>query len=145
MKFGHISNLESDLFNDFAKKLRMFQKIRNLFSMNFMWANFQQNKGTFLEVCNAVCNAVCMYNAVCNAKLHIWRRFQFFGQLFLKGFFLIKLKLISFFNARYLTVSLWGPVLNLTARAKPDCDGLDGLDGHGKCLLNFVILRYIKH
>ena len=32
----------------------------------------------------------------------------------------IKLKLISFFNARYLTVSLRGPVLNLTVRAKPE-------------------------
>ena len=30
------------------------------------------------------------------------------------------MKLISFFNARYLTVSLRGPVLNLTARAKPE-------------------------
>ena len=39
---------------------------------------------------------------------------------FFEGISLIKLKLISFFNARYLTVSLRGPVLNLTARAKPE-------------------------
>ena len=39
---------------------------------------------------------------------------------FFEGISLIKLKLLSFFNARYLTVSLRGPVLNLTARAKPE-------------------------
>ena len=43
-----------------------------------------------------------------------------FWSTFFEGIFLVKLKLISFFNARYLTVSLRGPVLNLTARAKPE-------------------------
>ena len=38
--------------------------------------------------------------------------FKFFGELF-KGISFIKLKLISFFSARYLTVSLRGPVLTL--------------------------------
>ena len=42
---------------------------------------------------------------------------------FYKGISFIKLNLISFFNARYLTASLRGPVLNLTARAKPEFHG----------------------
>ena len=37
----------------------------------------------------------------------------FFCELFFKGLSLIILKLISFFIARYLTVSLRGPVLTL--------------------------------
>ena len=50
-----------------------------------------------------------------------------------------------------MSVSLRGPVLNLTARAKPEFDGLggwdgwDGLDGDQKCPLIYFILRYIKH
>ena len=47
--------------------------------------------------------------------------FDFFSVFTFYGICLIKLKLISFINARYLTDSLRGPVLNLTARAKPEC------------------------
>ena len=39
--------------------------------------------------------------------------FNFLVNFFLKGISLKKLKLISFFIARYLTVTLWGPVLTL--------------------------------
>ena len=47
-----------------------------------------------------------------------------FCSTFFKGIFFIKLKLLSFFNARYPTVSLRGPVLNLKARAKPEFNSL---------------------
>ena len=70
----------------------------------------------------------------------------FFCELFFKGLSLIKLKLISFFIARYLTDSLRGPVLTLQNEAL--CaefpDGM-GLDGGQKCPLIFFISRYIKH
>jgi len=43
--------------------------------------------------------------------------FDFFVSFILKGSSFIIMKIINF--ARYITVSLWGPVLNLTARVKP--------------------------
>ena len=64
--------------------------------------------------------------------------------------------IISFFVARYLTVSLRGPVLAHYDEAdRPSCDGLTGwrvdgwtggrVDGQQKGPLIFFILRYIKH
>ena len=55
--------------------------------------------------------------------------------------------LIYFFVARYLTVSLRGPVLKpYDEGASPSCDGRMGrVDGHQKGPLIFFILRYIKH
>ena len=76
------------------------------------------------------------------SSLHFFWRFSIFLSTFFKGIYFIKLKLISFFNARCTTVSLRGPVLNLTARAKPEFRCLrpfikyketcsDGIDRHG--------------
>jgi len=42
-KISEISNLKSDFFLILQKKPPMFQTIRNLFVLNFIWANFQQN------------------------------------------------------------------------------------------------------
>ena len=42
-KMSQISNLTSDFFLILQKKLRMFQNIRNLFVLNFIWVNFHQN------------------------------------------------------------------------------------------------------
>ena len=42
-KISQISNLKSDFFLILQKKLRIFQNIRNLFVLNFIWANFLQN------------------------------------------------------------------------------------------------------
>ena len=102
------------------------------------------------------------------------RKCPLFWSTFFEGISFIKLKLISFFNARCTTVSLRGPVLNLTARAKPEFwvskrtlkkkghpssvilagffprnvlfggMGWDGM-GNQKCPLIFFNLRYIKH
>ena len=62
----------------------------------------------------------------------------------------IKLKLISFFVARYLTELPSGSSANLTARRfAPSLMGWDGMGwgvmGDQKCPLIFFILRYIKH
>ena len=65
-----------------------------------------------------------------------------------KGISLIKLNVISFFIARYLTASLRGPVLTLrrgALRRVWRVGRVDGLDGNQKCPLIFFILRYIKH
>ena len=43
VNFSQLSNLESDFFLILQKKPPMFQNIRNLFVLNFIWANFQQN------------------------------------------------------------------------------------------------------
>ena len=48
-KISQISNLESDFFLILQKKPPMFQNIRNLFVLNFIWANFQQNQRTFFD------------------------------------------------------------------------------------------------
>ena len=52
--------------------------------------------------------------------------------------FLYKLKFL--FVARYLTVSLRGPVLTLRRGRQPALDGLDGWDSDQKCPLNLFIL-----
>ena len=86
----------------------------------------------------------------------------------------IKLKLVSFFVFRYLTVSLRGPVLTLRRGRQPEfwvrkrtlkkkvnqvlcfwpsffleifycTDGTDGLDIEQKCPLTFAILIDVKH
>ena len=68
-----------------------------------------------------------------------WTQIKFTGNSFIK---------ISFFVARYVTDSLRGPVLNITARATArvwwDGMGGDGMGGQ-KCPSIFLILRYIKH
>ena len=61
------------------------------------------------------------YEILISVKTWIWNGIWWnVSCAFFEGISLIKLKLLSFFNARYLTVSLRGPVLNLTARAKPE-------------------------
>ena len=48
-KISQISNLKSDFFLILQKKLRIFQNCENLFVLNFIWANFQQNQRTFFD------------------------------------------------------------------------------------------------
>ena len=43
------SNLESDFFPTFQRKSRMFQIIRNLFCLNYIWANFEQDQRRFFS------------------------------------------------------------------------------------------------
>ena len=47
LKFGQISNLKLDFFKLFQKKSRMFQNCAHLFTLNFIWANFEQDQSTF--------------------------------------------------------------------------------------------------
>ena len=42
-KNSQFSNFISEFFLIFQQKARIFQNIRNLFVLNFIWANFQQN------------------------------------------------------------------------------------------------------
>ena len=48
-KISEISNLESDFFPTFQRKSRMFQIIRNLFCLNYIWANFEQDQRRFFS------------------------------------------------------------------------------------------------
>ena len=47
LKFCQISNLKLDFFQLFQKKSRIFQNLANLFGLNFIWANFEQNQRHF--------------------------------------------------------------------------------------------------
>ena len=71
--------------------------------------------------------------------------YVFFCELFSKGLSLIKLKLVSFFIARYLTDSLRGPVLTLRRGAERRVSGWGGVgwDGVSKVSFNFLYALWI--
>ena len=48
-KISQFFNFKSDFFLILQKQPPMFQNIRNLFVLNFIWANFQQNQRTFFD------------------------------------------------------------------------------------------------
>ena len=48
-KIPEFFNLKSDFFLILQQKPPMFQKIRNLYVLNFIWANFQQNYRNFFS------------------------------------------------------------------------------------------------
>ena len=48
-KISEFFNFKSDFFLILQKKWRMFQNKRNLFTLNFIWQNFEQNQRTFFD------------------------------------------------------------------------------------------------
>ena len=49
VNFFPIFKLESDFFPHFLSKIRNLENCENLFSLNFIWANFEQNQSKFFS------------------------------------------------------------------------------------------------
>ena len=68
-KISEIFNLKLDFFPTFQKKSRMFQKISNLFTLNLIWANFEQDQSTFFFEKKGLCSSVNLKKKSKNSRI----------------------------------------------------------------------------
>ena len=57
VKFFPIFKLESDFFPNFLSKIRKLENCENLFSLNFIWANFEQDLRQFFFEKKGLCSS----------------------------------------------------------------------------------------